>query len=58
MDNLLSTKFIGTMVVIFLAYGLVFIGKLDAKQWLDMAVVGVGIYAGANVVQKFSKENK
>ena len=46
------------MVVIFLAYGLVFIGKLDAKQWLDMAVVGVGIYAGANVVQKFSKENK
>lgn len=54
-DNFLSTKFIGTMLVVVMAYGLVFIGKLDAKTWLDMAVVAVGIYGGLNVGQKFIK---
>lgn len=53
MDNFLSTKFVGTVLVIIMAYGLVWVGKLDAKTWLDMAVLGVGIYAGANVAQKF-----
>ena len=42
------------MVVIVMAYILVFIGKLEAKAWLDMAVIGVGIYSGANVAQKFA----
>lgn len=55
MDNFKSTKFVGTMVVIVMAYALVFVGKLEAKVWLDMAVIGVGIYAGANVAQKFVK---
>ena len=54
MDNFKSTKFVGTMAVILLAYGLVFTGKLDAKTWLDMAIAGVGIYGGLNVVQKFA----
>lgn len=53
MDNLLSTKFLGTILVILLAYGLVWVGKLPAETWLNMAVVGVGIYSGANVAQKF-----
>lgn len=52
MESLKSRKFLSTMLVIFMAYGLVFAGKLDAKAWLDMAVIGVGIYAGANVAQK------
>jgi hypothetical protein len=52
-DNFLSTKFIGTMVVIVLAYGLVFVGKLDAKSWLELAVASVGIFSAANVAQKF-----
>ena len=58
MDNWKSTKFIGTMAVIILAYGLVFIGKLEAQIWLEMAVAGVGIYSAANVAQKFIPEDK
>ena len=57
-ENFLSTKFIGTMVVIILAYALVFVGKLEAQTWLEMAVAGVGIYSAANVAQKFIPEDK
>jgi hypothetical protein len=52
-DNWFSTKFIGTMVVIILAYALVFVGKLEAQTWLELAVASVGIFSAANVAQKF-----
>lgn len=58
MDNFLSTKFISTMCVIIMAYGLVFAGLLDAKDWMDMATVAVGIYAAGNVAQKFVTQPK
>lgn len=54
-ENLMSTKFIGSMSIIIMAYGLVFAGLLDATTWLELATAVVGIYSTANVVQKFSK---
>jgi hypothetical protein len=53
-DNFLSTKFVLTVLVLVMSYVLVFIGKLEAKQWLDLAVIAGGLYAGANVAQKFA----
>lgn len=53
--NFTSTKFWLTVLVIILAYGLVFVGKLDAKEWLNMALIGAGIYGGLNTVSKFIK---
>lgn len=55
MDNILSTKFLGAVLVIVLAYVLVFVGKLSANDWLGMSVAAMGIYSGANVIQKFTK---
>lgn len=54
-DNLVSTKFIGSMSIIIMAYGLVFARFLDATTWLQMATAVMGIYSTANVVQKFKK---
>jgi hypothetical protein len=56
MDNFKSTKFVLTVMVILLSYALVFVGKLDAKQWFDVATVAAGLYIGGNVIQKFSPE--
>lgn len=56
MDNFKSTKFLLTVLVLVLSYGLVFVGKLDAKSWFDVAVIATGIYASANVIQKFVPE--
>ena len=52
-DSLLGTKFVGTCIVVLLAFVLVLIGKLDAQTWMTVATIGFGIYSGANVVQKF-----
>jgi hypothetical protein len=49
--DITSRKFIGTLAVVVMAYVLVFTGKLDAKTWLDMSVVAVGIYGGLNVAE-------
>jgi uncharacterized membrane protein AbrB (regulator of aidB expression) len=49
--DITSRKFIGTMLVVVMAYGLVYLGKLEAKVWLDMAVIAVGIYQAANVTE-------
>ena len=49
--DITSRKFIGTLAVVVMAYGLVWVGKLEAKVWLDMAVVAMGIYLGANVAE-------
>jgi hypothetical protein len=57
-NNLLSTKFILTILVLIMSYVLVFVGKLDAKQWFDVATVAAGLYMGANVVAKFSPDSK
>lgn len=55
MENLKSSKFILTVLVLAMSYGLVFVGKLDAKSWFEFATIGIGIYSGANVVSKFTK---
>jgi uncharacterized membrane protein len=55
MDNFKSTKFVLTVLVLLMSYALVFTGKLDAKQWFDVATVAAGLYIGGNVIQKFSQ---
>lgn len=53
LESLLGTKFVGTCIVIILAFVLVLMNKLDAQTWMTVATIGFGIYSGANVVQKF-----
>lgn len=57
-DNFKSTKFWGTQLVVLLGFILVWKGSLDAKVWLDMAVIAEGIYGGLNVAQKYVPEEK
>ncbi len=53
-DNWLSTKFILTVAVLVMSYVLVFVGKMEAQTWFEFACIASGIYASANVAQKFS----
>lgn len=53
--SFLSTKFWTTILVILLSYGLVFVGRLDAKTWLDMATVAAGLYQVSNLAGKAIK---
>ena len=55
MNSLLSRKFILTVLVLLLSYGLVFAGKLDSKTWFEFATIGIGLYSTANVISKFTK---
>lgn len=54
MDNFLSTKFILTVLVLVLSYVLVQTGKLEVKQWLDMALWFISVYVVGNTVSKFA----
>lgn len=58
LDKLGGRKFITTMYILTLAYALVFIGKLEAQVWLNMAVIAGGIYGGTNIAQKGLLANK
>lgn len=59
---MISRKFLLTVLVLILSYVLVIIGKVDAKEWMTMAIVAAGIYSGANVadglVEKLGEEGK
>jgi hypothetical protein len=52
MKELLSRKFISSILVVILAYGLVFTGKLSAEVWLNMSVVTLGLYQVGNIATK------
>ena len=54
MDNFKSTKFVLTVLIMLLGYGLVFASKLDPQKWFEFAVGTLAIYSTANVAQKFS----
>jgi len=56
MASLKSRKFILTVLVLGMSYALVWGGKMEAKQWFDVAVIAGGLYIGGNVVQKFSEQ--
>lgn len=56
MIDLTSRKFLLTCAVVLLSYALVFSGKLQAKEWLDMAVIAAGIYSAANVANDVLKK--
>lgn len=54
MKELLSRKFIITVLVALMSYALVWSGKLDAKSWFEWAVGLVAVYSGANVLNKLT----
>lgn len=54
MDNFKSTKFVLTVLVMLLGYGLILVGKLDPIKWFEFAVGTLAIYSTANTIQKFS----
>ncbi len=43
-----------TVGVLLLSYALVFVGKLEAKQWFDSALIAAGIYTVGNVATKLA----
>lgn len=45
-------KFYLSCGVILLSAGMVFAGRLEGAGWITLATMALGIYAGANVVDK------
>ncbi len=50
--NLLSTKFLLTVLVLILSYILVLVKMLEALEWFKWAVGLAGIYSTGNVLSK------
>ena len=48
---MISRKFLLTVLVLILSYVLVILGKVEAKEWMTIAVIASGIYQGVNVAQ-------
>jgi heme/copper-type cytochrome/quinol oxidase subunit 4 len=55
-NPLLSRKFLFSLLLTFLSFVLVLIGKLTPKEWIDFVMIVAGIYATSNVATKFVKE--
>jgi hypothetical protein len=55
MTELLSRKFILTLLGVVLSFVLVLVGKLDADRWFALVAGLVTIYNGLNVLQKVSE---
>lgn len=53
MSDLTSRKFLLTILVLVMSYALVILGKVDAKEWMTIAVIASGIYSGANVMSDY-----
>jgi hypothetical protein len=56
MDNLLSTKFILTVMSMIFTAVLLFVGKVGPEMYEEVTLIALGIYATANVAQKFSPQ--
>lgn len=48
-------KFFLTVVLLIIFTAFVVIGKMDVDQFITAVLVNLGIFSGANVIQKFSK---
>jgi len=48
-----SRKFLLTVLVLILSYVLVILGKVDAKEWMTIAIIAAGIYSSANIADGF-----
>lgn len=49
-------KFIYTILLTFLGFVFVLMGKMTAKEYLDFCIVIGGIYTAGNVVSKFTSQ--
>lgn len=52
-ENFKSTKFWMNLIALLGAYFLVWAGKVEARDWMTMAVAASGIYTAGNVIEKF-----
>jgi len=52
MNNLKSRKFIITILVLVLSFGLVITKQLEAKTWFEWAVGLVALYSVGNTASK------
>jgi hypothetical protein len=52
-DNLLSSKFLLTLLVVILTFVLLLLGKVEATLWEEVALIGLGVYTAGNVASKF-----
>jgi hypothetical protein len=54
MDNLLSSKFILTVLIEVAAFILLVLGRIEPALWQEVALIGLGVFTAGNVVQKFA----
>lgn len=57
MDNLLSTKFLLSLVALSLSFTLVMFDKSSVDLFTNIVYVSLGLYTAANVGQKFIPES-
>jgi hypothetical protein len=57
MSNFLSRKFLICLLAVVSIFVFTVMGKMDIAQWTDTIKWIIGLYLGANVVQKFSPFN-
>ena len=57
-DNIFSTKFILSLMILSMLFTLVVLGMFSVEQFAQWVSVIYGTYVAGNVVQKFSPESK
>lgn len=54
MDNLLSTKFLLTLMVLIGTFVLLIVGRVEPSLWEEVSLWALGVFTAGNVVQKFA----
>lgn len=57
-DKLGGRKYLYTLLITLLAFILVLVNKITAKEFMDFAILVGGVYTAGNVASKFSNNNK
>jgi len=58
MSELLSRKFIGFILISIMFFVLVCINKITGAEFVSFTTLNLGIYCGANVVQKATEKEE
>ena len=56
--DLLSRKWLAFLLVEWLSFWGLRLGKVTGNEWEVIALAGLGLFAGANVVQRIMEEKK
>jgi len=56
--DLLSRKWLAFLTVEWLSFWGLLSGKITGNEWEVIALAGLGLFAGANVVQRIMEEKK